>query len=257
MSILNANPCIMNVLVADDDRMSREMLRRIIESDESHRVTLAEDGEEAWQLLCDPNQRFDVGIFDINMPRVDGLRLLERMRATPSLKNIPAILCTAAADRNTVGRASALSVSHYIVKPYTKSVVLDKLQTVRGEIARLGLEDRGSLVKRLGTDDDTYRVLAKALIDEVRRWQQLSRYTSDLNKFAKLAQRVAGLRGACALLGLTSLVTQFEEIEFTLTKDSAVSQGQQSPLLFAQMAPIFERLDLEVTRLQKQISPAE
>jgi CheY-like chemotaxis protein len=244
----------MNVLVADDDRMSREMLRRIIESDESHSVALAEDGEAAWKLLCDTSNHFDAGIFDINMPRVDGLKLIERMRATPSLRNIPAILCTAAADRNTVGRASALSVSHYIVKPYTKSVVLDKLKTVQAELARQGLEDRSSILDRLGTDEETYRVLVSALVTEIQRWLKLTRYTSDLSKFVKLAGRAPGLRGACNVLGLTSLVKRLDEVEFTLVSDSAASQGQQSPLLFGQIAPVLEQLELETSRVLRQLA---
>ena len=244
----------MNVLVADDDRMSREMLRRIIESDESYKVTLAEDGEEAWKHLCDTSQHFDVAILDINMPRIDGLRLVERMRATSSLKGIPAILCTAAADRSTVSRASALSVSHYIIKPYSKSVILAKLQTVRGEIARQGFEDRTAVLKRLQTDETTYRILTSALLAEIQKWLQLSLYTSDMAKFTKLAERVPGLRGACLTLGLSSVVARLDEVEFTVVSDSAASKGQQSPLLLAQIAPVFEQLDQEVRRLQQQLT---
>jgi YesN/AraC family two-component response regulator len=247
----------MNVLVADDDRMSREMLRRIIESDEAHTVTLAEDGEQAWKFLCDTSKHFDVGIFDINMPKIDGLRLIERIRSTSSLRNMPAILCTAAADRTTVGRASSLAVAHYIIKPYTKGVILDKLQTVKAEIAKAGLEERDQVLKRLGVDDETYRVLVQALAGEIKRWVQLTRYTSDLTKFAKLAARSAGLRGACVNFGLSSLVSRLEEVEFTLVSDSAASQGQQSPLLLAQMAPIFELLEEEVLRVERLIALTE
>ncbi|PTY06888.1 hypothetical protein DB347_09800 [Opitutaceae bacterium EW11] len=246
----------MNILVADDDRMSREMLRRIIESDEDHTVTLAEDGEEAWKHLCDSTKRFDVGIFDINMPRIDGFRLLERMRATASLRDMPAILCTAAADRSTVGKASALSVTHYIVKPYTKAVILDKLKTVQEEIARHGMEDRDAVLKRLGMDGETYAVLVNALVEEIQNWLQTTRYTADLSRFSKLAQRAAGLSGACATFGLNSLVARLQEVEFTLVSDSAASQGQQSPLLFAQIAPIFELLDQELKRVRRQVDLA-
>ena len=243
----------MNVLVAEDDRMSREMLRRIIESDASHRVTVAEDGEQAWKELCDTSKQFDVAIIDINMPRIDGFRLIERMRATPSLKSMQAILCTAAADRNTVSRASALSVSHYIIKPYSKAVILGKLQTVQGEIARQGFDDRSMVLKRLQTDEATYRVLANALLGEVGKWTQLCRYTADMGKFFKLAERVPGLRGASASLGLASLATRLEEVELTIASDSAASKGQHSPLLFEQITPVFEQLDLEVRRLQQQL----
>lgn len=232
------------------------MLRRIIESDEQYQVVLAEDGEEAWKILCDSTKHFDVGIFDINMPRIDGFRLLERMRATPSLRNVPAILCTAAADRSTVEKASSLAVTHYIVKPYTKSVILDKLKTVQSEIARHGLEDRETVLKRLGMDVETYSVLVLALIGEIESWLQVTRYTADMGRFTKLAQRAAGLHGACATFGLSSLVERLEEIEFTLVSDSAASQGQQSPLLFSQMAPIFELLQQELKRVQRQVEMA-
>jgi CheY-like chemotaxis protein len=244
----------MNILVADDDRMSREMLRRIIESDPTYQVALAEDGEEAWKLLGDESQQYDVGIFDINMPKIDGFGLLERMRASPRLKSLPVILCTAAADRSTVGRASALSVTHYIVKPYTKSVVLDKLQTVKSEMTRQGREDHGAVLQRLGIDAETYQVLVKALIGEINQWVQTARYTSDLGKFAKIAQRASGLRGASDLFGLDALVTRFGDIEFTLLSDSAASKGQQSPFLFAQIGPIFDLLEQEAKRVSRQLA---
>lgn len=243
----------MNILVADDDRMSREMLRRIIESDTSCQVTLAEDGEEAWNILCEGTRQFDVGMFDINMPRTDGLQLIERMRATPSLRHIPAILCTAAADRTTVGRASALSIAHYIIKPYSKNVILAKLQTVKEEIARQGMEDREAVLQRLGTDNETYCVLVQALLGNIEQWLQTTRFTADLAKFTQLAQRAPGLRGACALLGLNSLVTRFTEMEFTIESDSAASKGQQSPLLLAQIAPIFESVAQELKRFERQL----
>lgn len=243
----------MNILVAEDDRLSREMLRQIIESDETHTVTLASDGEEAWKLLREEPNLFDVGVFDINMPKIDGLKLIERMRSTPFLKSIPAILCTAAADRNTVARASTLSVSHYIIKPYSKHVILEKLQTVRGEIARQGLEDREAVLKRLALDDATYRTLTTALLDDMLKWVQLSRYTADLGKFASLIQRAAGFRGAVKLLGLAALAGRLEEIEFTAVANSGASNGQPSPLILAQILPVFEALEEDVKRVSRQL----
>lgn len=244
----------MNILVAEDDRLSREMLRQIIESDESHKVTLAMDGEEAWKLLRENPNAYDVGVFDINMPKIDGLRLVERMRATPFLKNIPAILCTAAADRSTVAKASTLSVSHYIIKPYAKNVILEKLQTVRNEIARQGLEDREAVMKRLGLDDAVFRLLTSALLEDMLKWAQASRYTADLGKFATLIQRASGFRGAAKLFGLVTLLNRLEEIEFTAGANSGASNGQPSPLLLAQIVPVFEALEEDVKRVLRQLS---
>lgn len=244
----------MNILVAEDDRLSREMLRQIIESDDTHHVTLASDGEEAWKLLQENPNAYDVGVFDINMPKIDGLRLIERMRTTPFLKNIPAILCTAAADRTTVARASTLSVSHYIIKPYAKTVILEKLQTVRSEIARQGLEDREAVLKRLGIDQSVYRLLTSALLDDMQKWAQTARFTADLGKFASIIQRAPGFHGAAKLFGLVALLGRLEEIEFTAGANSGASSGQPSPLILAQVVPVFESLEEEVKRVARQLS---
>ncbi len=246
----------MNILVAEDDRMSREMLTRMIESDEAYQVTAAADGEEAWKVLCDGTQQFDVGIFDINMPRIDGFQLLERIRATPSLRNLKAMLCTAAADRTTVERASGLAVSHYLVKPYNKAVILGKLKIMRAELTRLGVENRDELLKRLGMDVEIYGVLVTALLDNMSEWVTNARYTSDLTKFAQLTRRTEGFRGASATFGLTSVVSRLDEVEFTLVSDSAASQGQQSPLLLSQIMPIFEQLDEELKRVRRYLELA-
>ncbi len=246
----------MNVLVADDDRLSRELLRKIVESDSTYRVLLAEDGEEAWKTLCDEGNPIDIAMLDIHMPRVDGLAVIERMRAIPTLKNIPVILCTAAADRSTVAKASTLSVAHYVVKPYAKDVILAKLQTVRQEITRNSFENLGEVLHRLSIDDETYRALASALLKEIGAWLQTTRFTTDLGRFVRLSERAAGLRGACELFGLPSLVHKLGEIEFTLLSDSAASKGQQSPLVMGQLAPIFETLEREIKRVQRHLGLA-
>ena len=247
----------MNILVAEDDRMSREMLTRMIASDEGNHVIAAADGEEAWKILCGGTHEFDVGIFDINMPKIDGFQLLERIRAMPSLRHLKAMLCTAAADRTTVERASGLAVSHYIVKPYNKAVILAKLSAMREELARLGSENRDELLKRLGLDNEVYSVLVNTLLEDLESWVSGCRYTSDMAKFGQLTKRTVGFRGGAALLGLTSIVSRLDEVEFTLVSDSAASHGQQSPLLLSQILPIFEKLDEELKRARRHLELAE
>jgi CheY-like chemotaxis protein len=247
----------MNILVAEDDRMSREMLTRMIASDADNHVVAAADGEEAWKLLCGGEHEFDVGIFDINMPKIDGFQLLERIRAMPSLRHLKAMLCTAAADRTTVERASGLAVSHYIVKPYNKAVILAKLAAMREELTRLGAESREELLKRLGVDSEVYSVLVNALLEDLDNWVGSCRYTSDLAKFVQLTKRTAGFRGGAQLLGLSAIVSRLEEVEFTLVSDSAASHGQQSPLLLSQILPIFEKLDEEIKRARRHLELGE
>lgn len=243
----------MNILVAEDDHVCRETLRSYIESDKGYHVTVAADGEEAWAQLCKSGQSFDVGIFDIQMPKLDGFRLIERMRSTPALRHIPAILCSAASDRTTVTKASALSVVHYIIKPYSKRVILEKLQTVRAEMIRLGTDHPHAVLARIGVDRQTYRALIATLIEEMRSWIQRARTETEIGKFTILLERAAGLSAACKLLGLSRVAERFEMIEQTMAHHSSALEHAQFPLLFAQISPLFEALETDAEHASQQV----
>lgn len=120
----------MKILVADDEQPCRALLQDTFASDPDFDLTMAENGAEAWWYLTEPGRRFDLCIFDLKMPFVDGLKLIERVRSMPLLRHLPIILCTGVNDRDTVSRAARLSISHYIVKPY-------KMEALREKIAAL------------------------------------------------------------------------------------------------------------------------
>jgi len=62
------------------------------------------------------------------MPSVDGLKLIERIRATEQLKRLPVILCTGINDRETVTHAVRLGVTQYVVKPYNPDIMREKIR---------------------------------------------------------------------------------------------------------------------------------
>jgi len=70
----------MNILIADDEALHRELLAGILAQWPEHTVTLAEDGLAAWRLLTDPKRLFDLVFLDVKMPRLGGLELLQRLR---------------------------------------------------------------------------------------------------------------------------------------------------------------------------------
>ncbi|TFZ08385.1 response regulator transcription factor [Ramlibacter humi] len=105
----------MNILIVDDDEIARMSLANILHG--LGQVALAEDGEEAWEKL-QGGLRPEVCCCDINMPRLDGLGLMQRVRAHPVLHDLPFVLISAASDRQTVQNAIAGGVAGYILKPY-------------------------------------------------------------------------------------------------------------------------------------------
>ena len=120
----------MNILVVDDDDGCCQLLRDLLAQEPGYSPVFVADGAEAWWLLSDPERHFDLGIFDINMPTVNGLSLLKRIRYTPKLKEFPVILCTGINERRTVQEAVQFVVQHYIVKPYSGSTMLEKIHQV-------------------------------------------------------------------------------------------------------------------------------
>ncbi len=120
----------MKILVADDEEPCRKLLQDILAHDPNVHLTMARDGAEAWWLLTEPDQRYDLGIFDLCMPLVDGLTLIERLRGSASFRSMPVILCTGVNDRETVARAARLAINAYIVKPYRPDSMRQKIHAI-------------------------------------------------------------------------------------------------------------------------------
>lgn len=121
----------MKILIADDEPISREVLRKILASNKEHQITVAQDGNEAWALLDDSSRYFDAAFLDITMPEPDGLEILRRIRQSPLLRTVYVVMCTAAADRPTVAKAIELGAQNYLVKPCTEAAVLAKLKQIQ------------------------------------------------------------------------------------------------------------------------------
>lgn len=118
----------MHILIADDDPRHRDLLGHILRKWPEHRLAFAADGEEAWTLLDDPKRGFDAVFLDLGMPKLDGLAVLARLKESPLHRSLQCVLCTARSDRETVAKALALGVRHYIVKPWSEQIIADKVR---------------------------------------------------------------------------------------------------------------------------------
>ena len=119
----------LRVLVVDDTRENVLLLRTMLER-RGIEVDYAYDGEAALQLL--EQQRFDVVLLDIMMPRLDGLQVLDRMRANPQLATLPVIFVTAKTKDSDVMDGYRGGADYYITKPFTTQQVLYGIGLVLG-----------------------------------------------------------------------------------------------------------------------------
>jgi CheY-like chemotaxis protein len=239
----------MKILIAEDDRISRLLMQRILEADGNHSLTMASDGEEAWEQLNAASEPFDVCLLDIMMPRLDGLGLITRMRNTHKFKSTPIILCTALNDRTTVQKAALLSVSQYIVKPYTRANVVEKIHLVHSNLAGTrSIEESGVVCARLGVDPEMYRVLMESMVQDVTEWAELLQTTRSPAGQQTLLVKLNGLKGSALSLGARTLAAQLRTAEEVLEKTDPKERERFGPP--DSLAPAIKR---EIDILRKHV----
>jgi len=108
----------MKVLIADDDRLVREMLADLL-SELGHAVVAAADGSEAVELWR--KEQPDAVILDFLMPKLSGLDALEAMRSGG--RRVPAVLLTAISDRSVRTLEGADAPGAFLEKPFSKRSV--------------------------------------------------------------------------------------------------------------------------------------
>ncbi|MFY9329914.1 MAG: chemotaxis response regulator CheY [Georgfuchsia sp.] len=115
-------------LVVDDFSTMRRIVRSLLKELGYVNVDEAEDGVIALQKL--KNQSFGFVISDWNMPNMDGLTLLQSIRADDALKHIPVLMVTAEAKKENIILAAQAGASGYVVKPFTAGTLDEKLTKV-------------------------------------------------------------------------------------------------------------------------------
>lgn len=131
----------LNIAIADDNRQALEMLDEILKNEKEFRVVgKAENGNDAYNMIVQTKP--DVVLLDIVMPGMDGISVMEKVRSNPECgERISFIMVTAASSENLTADAFRLGASYYIMKPFTKESVLDKLRRLsayRNKAANLG-----------------------------------------------------------------------------------------------------------------------
>jgi len=115
-------------LVVDDFSTMRRIVRNLLKELGFANVDEAEDGVIALQKL--QGGGFDFVVSDWNMPNMDGLTLLQTIRAADNLKHLPVLMITAEAKKENIIAAAQAGASGYIVKPFTSATLSEKLQKI-------------------------------------------------------------------------------------------------------------------------------
>ena len=121
-------------LIVDDFSTMRRIVRGLLKEIGYVDADEAEDGAAALNKLR--NSRFDFVVSDINMPNMNGFQLLKEIKSDDKLKHIPVLMVTAEARKEDIVLAAQSGAAGYIVKPFTKATLEDKLVNI---IKKMGL----------------------------------------------------------------------------------------------------------------------
>ncbi|OYY66790.1 MAG: two-component system response regulator [Burkholderiales bacterium 28-67-8] len=122
----------MKFLIVDDFSTMRRIVRGLLKEIGYNNAEEAEDGVIALNML--KNTKFDFVVSDINMPNMDGFGLLTAIKKEDSLKHLPVLMVTAEARKEDIVRAAQEGAAGYIVKPFTKATLEEKVTKIMQKI---------------------------------------------------------------------------------------------------------------------------
>ena len=123
-------------LVVDDFSTMRRIVRNLLKELGYTNVDEAEDGAIALNKLKGNN--FEFVVSDWNMPNMDGLTMLQQIRADPELKHLPVLMVTAEAKKENIIAAAQAGANGYVVKPFTAATLDEKLTKIFEKLEKAG-----------------------------------------------------------------------------------------------------------------------
>ncbi len=123
-------------LVVDDFSTMRRIVRNLLKELGYTNVDEAEDGSMALAKLR--AETFEFVISDWNMPVMDGLTMLQNIRADPALAKLPVLMVTAEAKKENIIAAAQAGANGYVVKPFTAATLDEKLAKIFEKLEKIG-----------------------------------------------------------------------------------------------------------------------
>ncbi|MGC2062649.1 MAG: chemotaxis response regulator CheY [Thermodesulfovibrionales bacterium] len=124
----------MKILVVDDFSTMRRIVKNILKQLGYENIEEAEDGVQGFSKLKAGGFHFVVS--DWNMPNMDGLEMLTKIRSDSELKDLPVLMVTAEAEKDKVITAIKAGVNNYVVKPFTAEILKEKMDKISEKLGK-------------------------------------------------------------------------------------------------------------------------
>jgi CheY-like chemotaxis protein/class 3 adenylate cyclase len=144
----------LTVLLVDDSDLIHRHTRPILQA-EGYTVVEAWDGEQALALCAE--QRFDLILTDVEMPKLDGWELCRRIKRDPKTAHTPVVICSSLGEASDLERGFDLGADEYLVKPVVPEELIGRLQALLAtkmlsERERLLVVDDSAAIRHLVSD---------------------------------------------------------------------------------------------------------
>lgn len=124
----------MRILVVEDLLVMRRLIINTLKSIGYNDILQATNGEEALELIINPDSKIEFVITDWLMPVMDGMTMVKFLRANPETKDLPIIMLTSMNDKESLIEAIKYQVNDYIIKPFTPKILQSKIENVMNRI---------------------------------------------------------------------------------------------------------------------------
>lgn len=234
-------------LVADDDKIVVKLLGHILKGAFECDVENALSGAEAWELL-EGGYIPNVCLFDLDMPGLDGIELVTRMRECPEYDNVPILFITSKQGLDEKATAAALDVFAYLEKPFkprfVESLIREAIAHYGGSFAPAGFEDREGILLRERMDSKQYFKLLYCFVEMLGMRLDLIERNLYASR-SRLADILCPLRKFGKQLGATRFLSHFDRVE----KASEVEESGERDLKRSN----FRRLRMDFYYLKDEI----
>lgn len=129
----------LNILIVEDSDAGIAFLKQELKGIGFEHIVMAKNGAEGLEKARESakiGMPFQLVIADINMPKMDGLQMVEKFKEEDSLKNVPVMIVSAERDMGKVLKAINLGVQQYIIKPYSRNDLKDKIISIFNQMGK-------------------------------------------------------------------------------------------------------------------------
>lgn len=117
-----------NILIVDDDDMMLKMAELVLNEVPNFNAIKANSGLQCLRIL-QSGEKIDLILLDIQMPGMDGIKVMELIQKHDYWRLIPVMFLTAASDKNTVMKAGKMGAIGYIKKPFVPEDLIQRVES--------------------------------------------------------------------------------------------------------------------------------